>query len=194
MPLPVVLPTDVEFPCPCPFPVPSCSHAVATAPRCPDHNATGGFVGSRSGDWSGEELVGYPSALAGRALLNGRGAVETPGNRAIGISRNPTIGTSGRLIRGHPMFLGDHPERFWGSRGVGDRPDREGIQHHHGCDSPFLLCFEISKEDCELSCEVTGGKILLLLDTRMHEPVQNSTASKSHLVKMLVFRHTPARK
>ena len=117
MPLPVVLPTDVEFPCPCPFPVPSCSHAVATAPRCPDHNATGGFVGSRSGDWSGEELVGYPSALAGRALLNRRGAVETPGNRAIGISRNPTIGTSGRLIRGHPMFLGDHPERFWGSRG-----------------------------------------------------------------------------
>ena len=140
---------DVELPRPRSPPA-----AMATALHCPDHNAAGGSIESQSGDWSGKERAGYPSALEGRAQIRGRGAVETRGNRAIGISRNPPIGASGRPIRGHPTFLGDHPEGSWGLRGVGDRSDREGIQHHHGCDSPFLLCFEISKEDCELSCEV----------------------------------------
>ena len=102
---------------------PSGRHAMATALPCPDHNAAGGSTEILSGDWSGKERAGYPSALEDGPA----GAVETRGNRAIGISRNLPIGTSGRPISGHPKFPGDHPERYWGLRGVGHRSDREGI-------------------------------------------------------------------
>lgn len=57
--------------------------------------------------WDGQRETGGISIGSGLGTKSISGAVETRGSRAIGISRNPPIFTSGHPGRGHPTSLKD---------------------------------------------------------------------------------------